>query len=203
MSPTSHAQRAGRAWEAAEVALTAGTDAAVVVRFLDRVIPGGAVDNLCPAAKAYAQAVLKDHSGVDASSGELVAVGDRIGCRNAIWRATLQVQLVRAYRREGRHTAAVLALTEGQRLVDRWPGRLRDELRQLSITEVSQPPALSTRQAQILEFILEGASNRNISETLGISERTVAVHVSEILARTGHASRTALAVAELRRRLMG
>ncbi|GAB3538408.1 hypothetical protein GCM10027403_24760 [Arthrobacter tecti] len=203
MSPTSHAQRAGRAWEAAEVALTAGTDAAVVVRFLERVVPGGAVDNLWPATKAYAQAVLKDHSGVEASSGELVAVRDRIGYRNAVWRATLQAQLVCAYRREGRHTAAALALAEGQRLVDRWPGRLRDELHQLSVTEVSQPPALSTRQAQILELILEGASNRNISETLSIAERTVAVHVSEILARTGHASRTALAVAELRRRLTG
>jgi hypothetical protein len=44
----------------------------------------------------------------------------------------------------------------------------------------------------------QGLSNREIADRLRISPRTVAVHVSRLLAKTGSASRTELAVRHLR-----
>ncbi|WP_028281512.1 LuxR C-terminal-related transcriptional regulator [Arthrobacter sp. H5] len=73
-------------------------------------------------------------------------------------------------------------------------------MRQASLAE---PAVLTARQRDILDLIVEGESNERISQLLRISNRTVAVHVSDILKRSGAASRTVLAVDELRRRLGG
>jgi DNA-binding NarL/FixJ family response regulator len=53
---------------------------------------------------------------------------------------------------------------------------------------------LTRRQHQVLLLIAEGASNRQIAETLVVSERTARTHVSDILARLGLASRTQAAL---------
>ena len=49
---------------------------------------------------------------------------------------------------------------------------------------------LSDREAQVLELIAEGMSNRDIAHRLFISERTVGVHVSRILGKLGVRNRT-------------
>jgi DNA-binding NarL/FixJ family response regulator len=49
---------------------------------------------------------------------------------------------------------------------------------------------LTKRQLKILELIRLGMSNREIGETLGISETTVKVHVSEVLHKLGVLTRT-------------
>jgi two-component system NarL family response regulator len=49
---------------------------------------------------------------------------------------------------------------------------------------------LTRRERQVLEHIADGASNREVSETLGISQRTVEVYVSSILSKFGARSRT-------------
>ena len=54
--------------------------------------------------------------------------------------------------------------------------------------------SLTRRQRQVLTLIAEGASNRQIAETLVVSERTARTHVSDILARLGLASRTQAAL---------
>ena len=54
--------------------------------------------------------------------------------------------------------------------------------------------SLTRRQHQVLLLIAEGASNRQIAETLVVSERTARTHVSDILARLGLASRTQAAL---------
>ena len=57
---------------------------------------------------------------------------------------------------------------------------------------------LTGRESQVLGLLAEGQSNRQIARTLFISERTVAVHVSRILAKLGVPNRTAAAAVGMR-----
>jgi DNA-binding CsgD family transcriptional regulator/tetratricopeptide (TPR) repeat protein len=52
------------------------------------------------------------------------------------------------------------------------------------------PAGLSSREAQIIALIARGMSNREIGETLFISEHTAANHIRSILRKTGCANRT-------------
>lgn len=51
---------------------------------------------------------------------------------------------------------------------------------------------LTPRQAQVLELVLDGHSNKAIATTLSCSTKTVELHVSAILSKTQCASRTSL-----------
>jgi ATP/maltotriose-dependent transcriptional regulator MalT len=55
------------------------------------------------------------------------------------------------------------------------------------------PGGLSAREVEVLRFIAAGKSNRDIAGELGISEKTVARHVSNIFTKLGLGSRTAAA----------
>jgi len=55
---------------------------------------------------------------------------------------------------------------------------------------VGLPDDLSAREAEILRLVARGLSNREIGETVFISEHTVASHVRSILRKTGCANRT-------------
>ena len=50
---------------------------------------------------------------------------------------------------------------------------------------------LTGREVQVLELIAAGRTNRQIAESLFISERTVARHVSNIFTKLGLSSRSA------------
>ena len=52
------------------------------------------------------------------------------------------------------------------------------------------PDGLSPREVQILGLVARGLSNREIGETLSISEHTAANHIRSILRKTGCANRT-------------
>lgn len=52
------------------------------------------------------------------------------------------------------------------------------------------PDGLSPREAQILDLVAQGLSNRRLGTTLSISEHTAANHVRSILRKTGCANRT-------------
>ena len=52
------------------------------------------------------------------------------------------------------------------------------------------PDDLSPREVQILQLVARGLSNREIGETLAISEHTAANHIRSILGKTGCANRT-------------
>ena len=52
------------------------------------------------------------------------------------------------------------------------------------------PDGLSPREAEILRLVARGLSNREIGETLFISEHTAANHIRSILRKTGCANRT-------------
>lgn len=53
---------------------------------------------------------------------------------------------------------------------------------------------LSEREQDILRGLVSGASNTEIAENLGISERTVKMHITNLLQKTGFQTRLQLAV---------
>jgi two-component system nitrate/nitrite response regulator NarL len=55
-------------------------------------------------------------------------------------------------------------------------------------------PKLSAREAQILEYLRDGASNKVIARRLNLSESTVKVHVKAILKKVGAYNRTQAAL---------
>ncbi len=58
---------------------------------------------------------------------------------------------------------------------------------------------LTAREREVLGCLAEGMSNKQIASALGISVRTVTVHVSNLLRKTGAASRTEAALWSLQR----
>jgi DNA-binding NarL/FixJ family response regulator len=57
---------------------------------------------------------------------------------------------------------------------------------------------LTPRERDVLRLVAEGASNRQIAETLVVSERTARTHVSAILSKLGLVSRTQAALWAIR-----
>ena len=57
---------------------------------------------------------------------------------------------------------------------------------------------LTAREREVLGCLAEGMSNKQIAQALGISVRTVTVHVSNLLRKTGAASRTEVALRAVR-----
>ena len=62
--------------------------------------------------------------------------------------------------------------------------------------------ALSQREIEILELLAAGASNREISRKLFISEATVKTHLAHVYDKLGVDSRTAAIHAAVQRRLI-
>ncbi|PZG04133.1 hypothetical protein C1I95_33435, partial [Micromonospora craterilacus] len=60
---------------------------------------------------------------------------------------------------------------------------------------------LTGREVEVLECLVAGMSNKQVARALGISVRTVTVHVSNLLRKTGSASRTGVALWAVRQRL--
>ena len=61
---------------------------------------------------------------------------------------------------------------------------------------------LTARELDVLRALVDGQTNREIAETLFISPRTVAVHVSNLLTKLEVTTRGQAAAAAVRRRLV-
>jgi DNA-binding NarL/FixJ family response regulator len=86
---------------------------------------------------------------------------------------------------------AIRAATAGQMHLDPTVARLLAD----SVRRPTRPEAsLTPREQEVLALIAEGASNRQIAQTLVVSERTARTHVSAILAKLGLVSRTQAAL---------
>jgi DNA-binding NarL/FixJ family response regulator len=64
------------------------------------------------------------------------------------------------------------------------------------------PDGLTRREAEILGLVARGLSNREIGQSLFVSEHTVASHVRSILRKTGCANRTEAAAYAHRRAMV-
>jgi DNA-binding NarL/FixJ family response regulator len=58
------------------------------------------------------------------------------------------------------------------------------------IARNSEKPSLTRREREVLSLLAQGKTNKEIAESLVISERTVKYHVSSILAKLGAGNRT-------------
>lgn len=69
------------------------------------------------------------------------------------------------------------------------------------LAERIQAPELTDRQAQILQLVAEGRTNKEIGDALNITEGTVKLHVNRIFYKLGVRSRAAAAAKALQRGL--
>jgi DNA-binding NarL/FixJ family response regulator len=70
-----------------------------------------------------------------------------------------------------------------------------DDVAGLLTSAEAEPPAeLTAREVEVLVCLRDGMANKQIARALGISVRTVTVHVSNLLRKTGTASRTEAAL---------
>ena len=73
-------------------------------------------------------------------------------------------------------------------------GHLVDALRHGTTSGAEALDTLSQREREVLPLMAEGMSNSGIADRLGIGEKTVKTHVSNVLAKLGVADRTQAAV---------
>jgi PAS domain S-box-containing protein len=82
--------------------------------------------------------------------------------------------------------------------------RLRDELDGKIESRIrSNPYGLTYRELAILHLVAEGAADKQIAESLGISTYTVNKHVGNILGKMSASSRTEAGVRAIREQLLG
>lgn len=65
-----------------------------------------------------------------------------------------------------------------------------------------RPNDLTGRERDVLRLIVAGQANKQIARRLGVSEKTVKTHVSNVLQKLGAADRTQAAVLAIRHRLV-
>ncbi|MFI5898165.1 LuxR C-terminal-related transcriptional regulator [Actinoplanes sp. NPDC051513] len=93
---------------------------------------------------------------------------------------------------------AIWRRTEGN------PYRLTELLAVEGVDVLRTPSAdLTAREREVLGLLAEGMANKQIASALGISVRTVTVHVSNLLRKTGASSRTEAALWALSGRRSG
>lgn len=81
-------------------------------------------------------------------------------------------------------------------------GPLRESMVAAETPPAGQPPVLTDREREVLQWITQGASNQKIGIQLHISEGTVRVHVHAILRKLGASDRTQAATIALTRGLI-
>lgn len=197
-SPAEHGMRPKRAWLAARYALDGGVAVPAVRGFLRTVLPSG----LPEPSDDEAELALAEASG---DHRRAVRAGVRLLRQEAgaVERADTLTRLGRAYLSLGRVAAAAGCADEACTLLAAWPPGPRIRAAQSLATGVrtgtaTAGPSLTRREREVRSLIAAGLSNKDIAEQLRISPRTVAVHVSRLLAKTGCGSRTELAVQVLR-----
>src|SRR5439155_1423297 len=83
----------------------------------------------------------------------------------------------------------------------RGPRRLQESAAALTAA-LSADADLTAREIEVLSCLAAGMSNKQVARSLGISIRTVTVHVSNLLRKTRSASRTEAALWAVRHRLV-
>ncbi|WP_100444091.1 response regulator transcription factor [Glycomyces xiaoerkulensis] len=103
----------------------------------------------------------------------------------------VRLRMAQACRRLGDRDTAEMELDAARRVFEQLgAGPALAEVRKLAD---SPPPTggLTPREAEVLRLVATGATNREIAETLVISDKTVARHLSNMFTKLGVASRSA------------
>jgi DNA-binding NarL/FixJ family response regulator len=137
------------------------------------------------------------------------AAVDAFGYGDVVELARSRARLATVLRAAGRGAEAA-AHADLAREVARGLGAepLIAEIRALGLTRASSREAgeqqiLTGREREVLALLVEGRTNRQIAGQLYISEKTVSVHVSNILAKLMVGSRTEAAAMARRQGLLG
>lgn len=201
VTSSGHASRPHRAWAAAQIAIDAGHPVEALRKFLDHTLPGVLGDEPAEAPadlRALIRVLLADAEETEKPPDTLREIN--IAALDAPVAARVLLAEARWLRRTARPTASAAALAHASTLLRDWPGLLSEQLAkeyELTIPSLVSTPA----QTRVLELLAEGWTNARIGEHLGLSERTVAVHVGSLLRQHSAAGRTELAARYLRYRL--
>ncbi|MEU8296112.1 AAA family ATPase [Micromonospora sp. NPDC048909] len=166
----------------------------LAVRALSRLcgVRGAVRQHLGPLCPAEVAEVLSQVYAGSRPSGRLVA---------AVWRRTggnpyALTELLAAH--AGQSPDALLRPAPAQHPpVPRPPAHRRPASRPAAPDEAE----LTGREVEVLGCLVAGMSNKQAAKALGISVRTVTVHVSNLLRKTGSASRTEVALWAVQHRL--
>jgi DNA-binding CsgD family transcriptional regulator len=165
-----------------------------------------AADDLAALGKAGSQPMLLQAIAARADGLVRLASGDAKGALVAlrrswgIWQALdapyesarVRVSVALACRELGDTDAATLELADARETFDRLGAKPdRERVDQLSRMAPPIPAGLSRRELEVLRLVATGRTNREIAEELGISERTIDRHVSNIFAKLDVSSRAA------------
>jgi NarL family two-component system response regulator LiaR len=173
----------GEAADAAEaLALCRSLRPDVIV--LDMVMPGSGVE----AVRALSKACPKTRVVVLTSSGDggLALAAIKAGALSYLLKESAPENLALAIR---------LAVAGEAVVSPRIGAAVASALRPHSEAE----DALTPRERQVLSLVAEGLDNRGIAQRLSIAEKTVKVHVSNLLGKLGLTDRTQAAVLAWRR----
>lgn len=70
-------------------------------------------------------------------------------------------------------------------------------------TTPENPVLFSDRERQVLQLLVDGCSNREIGDRLGIEERTVKAHIARLMQKVGVSNRIALSVHAVTHAILG
>jgi ATP/maltotriose-dependent transcriptional regulator MalT len=168
-----------------------------------RAAAGELAERAAPAGAPFLRAVASHTAGAVAlAEGEALRALESLRDAAAAWqeidvpyeRARVRVLVGLACRQLGDHDGAQLELDAAQEAFERL-GAAPDAARvaAMATPPASPPPStgLTGRELEVLRLIATGATNRAIAGRLGISEKTVARHVSNIFTKLDLPSRTA------------
>jgi DNA-binding CsgD family transcriptional regulator len=146
------------------------------------------------------------HEEAAAEYAAAIAAGDNILRPAAA--GTAHVGAARSFIALGQLDQARAHATAAAELLAKWDGWRVDELhavqRRLGVGPgVDGPEALTPREREVVELLAEGLTNAELAARLFISPKTAAVHVSNILAKLGMASRSEVAAFAVREGLSG
>lgn len=211
---TGHLMRPERVGRAVCWALAGGVSAAHARAVLDECLPDRigyatvAGSSWRDRALARAESALRAAEGDDA--GAVVAARDCLAgaSASAPEDAEVHLRLAGCLDRLGRREDAESHARQAVELLADWPGfRQRHAIRYAARLAgpgptTGGPTPLSGRELEVLAEICRGRTNQQIGRALGISARTVAVHVSSVLTKTDCASRTEVALWAVREGLV-
>lgn len=107
-----------------------------------------------------------------------------------VWAAGARVLLLREHSIE-QLAAAVIAAQEGLTVLD---SALTDALAHPTSSPASAAEPLTPREREVLQYLVEGYSNKAIAHQLSISEHTVKFHVNSLMSKLNAQSRTEVVV---------